>query len=206
LARGIDLNQVQTALQQGNVNMPTGSLYGNYKNYTIQTNGQLVDAAAYRQLIIAYRNGAPVYLKQLGRAINSVQNDKVASWYNNTRAIVLTVQRQPGTNTVAVVDAIKQLLPKLRGQIPAAVEVGTLYDASQAIRDSVNDVRFTLVLTIGLVILVIFLFLRNLSATIIPSLALPVSLIASFAVMYLLGSPRQPLLDGVDALGRLRCG
>ncbi len=185
--RGIDLNQVQTALQQGNVNLPTGSLYGNYKNYTIQTNGQLVDAAAYRRLIVAYRNGAPVYLEQLGRAINSVQNDKVASWYNNTRAIILTVQRQPGTNTVAVVDAIEQLLPKLRGQIPAAVEVGTLYDASQAIRDSVNDVRFTLVLTIGLVILVIFLFLRNLSATIIPSLALPVSLIASFAVMYLLG-------------------
>ncbi|MBV8887555.1 MAG: efflux RND transporter permease subunit [Chroococcidiopsidaceae cyanobacterium CP_BM_RX_35] len=185
--RGIDLNQVQTALQQGSVNLSTGSLYGNYKNYTIQANGQLEDAAAYRPLIVAYRNGAPVYLSQLGQAINSVQNDKVASWYNNTRAIVLTVQRQPGTNTVAVVDAIEQLLPKLRGQIPAAVEIGTLYDASQAIRDSVNDVRFTLVLTIGLVILVIFLFLRNLSATIIPSLALPVSLIATFAVMYLMG-------------------
>jgi len=185
--RGIDLNQVQTALQQGSVNLSTGSLYGNYKNYTIQANGQLENAAAYRPLIVAYRNGAPVYIEQLGQAINSVQNDKVASWYNNTRAIVLTVQRQPGTNAVAVVDAINQLLPKLRGQIPAAVEVGTLYDASQAIRDSVNDVRFTLVLTIGLVILVIFLFLRNLSATIIPSLALPVSLIATFAVMYLLG-------------------
>jgi len=185
--RGIDLSSVQTALQQGSVNLSTGSLYGNYKNYTIQANGQLENAAAYRSLIVAYRNGAPVYLDQLGRAINSVQNDQVASWYNNTRAIVLTVQRQPGTNTVAVVDAIKQLLPKLRGQIPAAVEVGTLYDASQAISDSVNDVRFTLVLTIALVILVIFLFLRNLSATIIPSLALPVSLIATFAVMYLLG-------------------
>jgi HAE1 family hydrophobic/amphiphilic exporter-1 len=185
--RGIGLDQIQTALQQGNVNLATGSLSGNYQNYTIQANGQLENAAAYRSLIVAYRNGSPVQLQQLGRVIDSVENDKIASWLNNTRAIILSVQRQPGTNTVAVADAIKQLLPKLRNQIPAAVEVGILYDASQAVRDSVNDVKFTLVLTIGLVILVIFLFLRNLSATIIPSLALPVSLIATFAVMYLLG-------------------
>ncbi len=181
------LDQVQTAIQQGNVNLPTGSLSGNYKNFTVQANGQLQDAAAYRSLIVAYRNGAPIYLNQLGRTVDGVQNPKVASWYNDTRAIILTIQRQPGTNTVQIVDTIKQKLPDLRSQIPKSVEIGVFYDASQSIRDSVDDVRFTLMLTIALVILVIFLFLRNLSATVIPSLALPVSLIATFAVMYLLG-------------------
>ena len=183
----VGLDQVQTAIQQGNVNLPTGSLSGSHKNFTIQTNGQLADAAAYRSLIVAYRNGAPIYLNQLGRVVDSVQNDKVASWYNNTRAIILTIQRQPGTNTVQVVDTIEKQLPKLREQIPKSVEIGVFYDASQSIRESVDDVKFTLMLTIGLVILVIFIFLRNLSATVIPSLALPVSLIATFAVMYLLG-------------------
>ncbi|AVH69778.1 efflux RND transporter permease subunit [Nostoc sp. 'Lobaria pulmonaria (5183) cyanobiont'] len=184
--RQIGLDQVATAIQQGNVNLPTGSLSGNHKNFTVQTNGQLEDAAAYRQLIVSYKDGMPIYLNQLGRIIDSVENDKVASWYNNTRAIILTIQRQPGTNTVQVVDTIKKLLPNLQDQIPASVEIGILYDASQSIRDSVDDVRFTLILTIALVILVIFLFLRNLSATVIPSLALPVSLIGTFAVMYLL--------------------
>ncbi len=184
--RQIGLDQVATAIQQGNVNLPTGSLSGNHKNFTVQTNGQLQDAAAYRQLIVSYKDGMPIYLNQLGRIVDSVENDKVASWYNNTRAIILTIQRQPGTNTVQVVDTIKKLLPNLREQIPASVEIGILYDASQSIRDSVDDVRFTLILTIALVILVIFLFLRNLSATVIPSLALPVSLIGTFAVMYLL--------------------
>ena len=183
-ARKIGIDQVQTAIQQGNVNLPTGSLSGNNKNYTVQTNGQLQDAAAYRKLIVAYKDGAPIYLEQLGRVIDSVENDQVASWYNNDRAIILTIQRQPGTNTVQVVDTIQKLLPKLREQIPASVEIGVLYDASQSIRDSVDDVRFTLILTIALVVLVIFLFLRNLSATVIPSLALPVSLIGTFAVMH----------------------
>ncbi|MDZ8137198.1 MAG: efflux RND transporter permease subunit [Nostoc sp. DedQUE04] len=185
-ARQIGLDQVATAIQQGNVNLPTGSLSGNHKNFTVQTNGQLEDAAAYRQLIVSYKDGMPIYLNQLGRIVDSVENDNVASWYNNTRAIILTIQRQPGTNTVQVVDTIKKLLPDLRDQIPASVEIGILYDASQSIRDSVDDVRFTLILTIALVILVIFIFLRNLSATVIPSLALPVSLIGTFAVMYLL--------------------
>lgn len=180
----IGLDRVQTAIQQGNVNLPTGSLSGSHKNFTVQTNGQLEDAAAYRQLIIAYKDGAPVYLQQLGRIVDSVENDKIASWYNNTRAIILSIQRQPGTNTVQVVDTIKKLLPTLRNQIPNSVEIGILYDASQTIRDSVDDVRFTLFLTICLVVLVIFLFLRNLSATVIPSLALPVSLIGTFAVMH----------------------
>ena len=183
----LGLDQVQTAIQQGNVDLPTGSLSGNYKNFTVQANGQLEDAGAYRSLIVAYRNGAPIYLNQLGRTVDGVQNPKVASWYNDTRAIILTIQRQPGTNTVQIVDTIKQKLPDLRSQIPKSVEIGVFYDASQSIRDSVDDVRFTLMLTIALVILVIFLFLRNLSATVIPSLALPVSLIATFAVMYLFG-------------------
>ena len=183
-ARKLGIDQVQTAIQQGNVNLPTGSLSGNNKNYTVQTNGQLQDAAAYRKLIVAYKDGAPIYLEQLGRVIDSVENDQVASWYNNNRAIILTIQRQPGTNTVQVVDTIQKLLPKLREQIPASVEIGVLYDASQSIRESVDDVRFTLILTIALVVLVIFLFLRNLSATVIPSLALPVSLIGTFAVMH----------------------
>jgi hydrophobic/amphiphilic exporter-1 (mainly G- bacteria), HAE1 family len=182
-SRQLGLDQVQTAIQQGNVNLPTGSLSGKFKNFTVQTNGQLQDAAAYRKLIVAYKDGAPTYLEQLGRVIDSVENDRVASWYNDEHAIILAIQRQPGTNTVQVVDTIKNLLPTLRDQIPKSIEIGVLYDAAQSVRESVDDVRFTLVLTIGLVILVIFIFLRNISATIIPSLALPVSLIGTFAVM-----------------------
>ncbi len=183
-SRQLGLEQVQTAIQQGNVNLPTGSLSGKFKNFAVQTNGQLADAAAYRKLIVSYTNGAPTYLEQLGRVIDSVENDRVASWYNDDRAIILAIQRQPGTNTVQVVDTIKKLLPSIRTQIPGSIELGVMYDAAQSVRDSVDDVKFTLVLTIGLVIFVIFLFLRNLSATIIPSLALPVSLIGTFAVMH----------------------
>jgi hydrophobic/amphiphilic exporter-1 (mainly G- bacteria), HAE1 family len=182
-SRQLGLEQIQTAIQQGNVNLPTGSLSGKFKNFAVQTNGQLKDAAAYKKLIVAYKDGAPTYLEQLGRVVDGVENDRVASWYNDDRAIILAIQRQPGTNTVKVVDTIKNLLPSIRTQIPASIELGVMYDAAQSVRDSVDDVKFTLVLTIGLVILVIFLFLRNLSATIIPSLALPVSLIGTFAVM-----------------------
>jgi hydrophobic/amphiphilic exporter-1 (mainly G- bacteria), HAE1 family len=185
-SRKLGIDQVQTAIQDGNVNLPTGSLSGDRKNFTVQTNGQLQDAAAFRRLIVSYQDGSPIYLDQLGRVVDGVENSKVASWYNSDRAIILTIQRQPGTNTVQVVDAITKALPKLKDQIPGSVNIGVLYDASQSIRESVHDVQFTLMLTIGLVILVIFLFLRNLSATVIPSLALPVSLIATFAVMYLL--------------------
>jgi hydrophobic/amphiphilic exporter-1 (mainly G- bacteria), HAE1 family len=184
--RQIGLDQVQTAVQQGNVNLPTGTLSGEHKNFSVQTNGQLADAAAYRKLIVAYKDGAPIYLEQLGRVIDGVEDNQVASWFNDTRAIILTIQRQPGTNTVEVVDTIKKLLPNIKDQIPGSVEIGVLYDASQAVRESVDDVRFTLILTIGLVVLVIFLFLRNISATVIPSLALPISLIGTFAVMNLL--------------------
>src|SRR4051812_16051783 len=186
-AYGVGIDEVADAVQAGNVNLPTGTLFGKHQAFTILANGQLTKAADYRPLIVAYRNGNPIRLEQLGRVIDSVQNDKVASWYNNTRAVVLTIQRQPGANTVQVVDDIKKLLPQLRLQIPASVNVEVLYDRSQSIRASVNDVQFTLLLTVCLVVLVIFLFLRNLWATIIPSLALPMSIIGTFAVMSLLG-------------------
>ncbi len=186
-ARGIGIDEVEQAINRGNVNLPTGTLYGQKQAYTIQASGQLTDAAAYRPLVVAYRNGSPVRLEELGRVIDSVQTDKVASWYNDERAVILAIQRQPGTNTVEVVDAIRALLPTFRTQLPAAVNLNVLYDRSVAIRESVHDVQFTLMLSIALVVLVIFLFLRNLSATLIPSLAVPMSIITTFAAMYLLG-------------------
>ncbi|WP_414514858.1 efflux RND transporter permease subunit [Nostoc sp. PCC 9305] len=214
-AKGIGIDEVADAIANGNVNLPTGTLYGKQQNSTIQANGQLNDAASYRSLNVAYQNGAPVQLGELGQVLDSVENDKIASWYfpvkkesrgageqgsrgageksqskvqnSGVRAIVLAIQRQPGTNTVQVVDAIKKLLPTFRTQIPAAVNMDILYDRSQSIRESVDDVQFTLLLTIALVVLVIFLFLRNISATVIPSLAVPLSIVATFGVMVLLG-------------------
>jgi len=185
--RQLGIDEVEAAVEKGNVNLPTGTLYGQHQAFAVQANGQLMNAAAYRPLIVAYRNGSPVRIEQIGTAIDSTENDKLASWYNDTRAIVLAIQRQPGTNTVEVVNSIKALLPTFRRQMPASVDLAILYDRSDTIRDSVNDVKFTLLLTIGLVIMVIFLFLRNVSATIIPSLALPMSIVGTFAVMYLLG-------------------
>jgi HAE1 family hydrophobic/amphiphilic exporter-1 len=186
-ARGIGIDEVTASIQRGNVNLPTGLLTGAHKAFSLQATGQLTDAAAYRPLIVAYRNGSPVRLEQLGQVIDSVQNNKVANWFNTVRAEVLAIRRQPGTNTVEVVDNIKKLLPSFRSQIPASVRMDILYDRSETIRDSIQDVKFTLYLTVALVVMVIFLFLRNLSATVIPSLALPVSIIGTFAVMYLLG-------------------
>jgi len=185
--RQLGIDEVESAVENGNVNLPTGTLYGQHQAFTVQANGQLMNAAAYRPLIVAYRKGAPVRIEQIGTAIDSVENDKLAAWYNNTKSIVLAIQRQPGTNTIEVVNSIKALLPTFRKQMPASVDLNILYDRSDSIRDSVNDVKFTLMLTIGLVIMVIFLFLRNVSATIIPSLALPMSIVGTFAVMYLLG-------------------
>jgi HAE1 family hydrophobic/amphiphilic exporter-1 len=153
----------------------------------VQATGQLFNAAAYRPIIVAYRNGRPVRLEELGRVIDSVENDKTAAWFNNARSITLMIQRQPGTNTVEVVDRIKALLPSFREQMPPSVNLDILYDRSESIRESVNDVKFTLMLTVVLVVLVIFLFLRNVSATVIPSLALPLSIIGTFAAMYLFG-------------------
>jgi HAE1 family hydrophobic/amphiphilic exporter-1 len=186
-AQGIGIDEVQQAIAQQNVNQATGTLDGPHRSFTVRATGQLTNAAAYLPLIVAYRNGAPVRLEAIGHVIDSVQNDKVASWYNNRRAIVLAIQRQPGTNTIEVVNAIRNVLPQLQAQIPPSVNVNILYDRSISIRESVQDVQFTLMLTIGLVVLVIFLFLRNLSATVIPSLAVPMSIVGTFAVLYLLG-------------------
>lgn len=186
-SRGIGIDEVRSAITQGNVNMPAGTLQGKHQAYTIDVSGQLLKASEYRPLIVAYRQGQPVRLEHLGRVIDSVQNDKVAGWYNNTRSIILAVQRQPGENTVRVVDDIKALMPSLRSQMPAAIDFVIRFDRSESIRESVHDVQFTLMLTVCLVVLVVFVFLRNLSATIIPSLALPMSIIGTFSVMYLLG-------------------
>jgi len=190
-SRQIGMDDISRALQEGNVNQPTGTLYGKDQAYVVQANGQLQKAVDYGPLVVAYRNGAPVRLRELGTVVDGVENDKTASWYFDNkglrRAIVLAIQRQPGTNTVEVVDSIKKLLPTFRAQMPPAVDLQTLYDRSVSIRSSVDDVKFTLFLALVLVILVIFLFLRNLSATAIPSLALPMSIVGTFAVMYVLG-------------------
>ncbi|MGA3283307.1 MAG: efflux RND transporter permease subunit [Verrucomicrobiota bacterium] len=186
-AYGLGIDQVEQAVEQGNVNQPLGILYGKHQAFTIQASGQLNNAADFRPLIVAYHNGNPVRLQELGHVLDSVQNNKTAAWYNNTRGIVLAIQRQPGANTVAVVDNIRNLLPQFRNQIPAAVNLDILFDRSQSIRASVADVEHTLFLAVCLVVLVIFIFLRNLSATLIPSLALPMSIIGTFAAMALLG-------------------
>ena len=188
----IGIDEVNKAVQNGNVNLPTGTLWGSKQAITVQANGQLMKADQYRPLIVAYRNGKPIRLEQLGNVFDSVENDKNAAWFAGpdrqlNRAMVLAVQRQPGTNTVEVVDNIRKLLPVFRQQMPAAVNLDIMYDRSKSIRESVDDVKFTLYLSLVLVILVIFLFLRNVSATLIPSLALPFSIIATFAVMYQLG-------------------
>jgi hydrophobic/amphiphilic exporter-1 (mainly G- bacteria), HAE1 family len=185
-AKGIGIDEVATAIQNANVSLPTGTMYGSQQTFTVLANGQLLRAQQYGPMIIAYRNGTPVRLDEVARVYDGVENDKNAAWFGGQRTIYLAIQKQPGTNVVAVVDAVKALLPSLREQLPAALSLDIRNDRSLAIRESVHDVKFTLVLTICLVVMVIFLFLRNLSATIIPSLALPASIIATFAAMYLL--------------------
>ncbi len=155
-SRQIGINEVADAVQKGNVNLPTGTLWGSHTAYTVQANGQITKAADYRPLVVAYRNGSPVRLGELGQVLDSVENDKTASWVNDTRAIVLAIQRQPGTNTVEVVNSIKQLLPTFQAQLPASVSLSIRYDRSASIRASVNDVKFTLFLALCLVVLVIF--------------------------------------------------
>ncbi|OGA44507.1 MAG: acriflavine resistance protein B [Betaproteobacteria bacterium RIFCSPLOWO2_12_FULL_63_13] len=186
-ARGVGINEVEQAVAQANVNLPTGELYGKDRMFAVQATGQLYNAAAFRPIIVAYRNGSPVRLNELGRVIDGVENDKVAAWFKDKRGIVLAVQRQPGTNTIEVVDAIKRLLPTFRQEVPAGIEISVLYDRSVTIRESVEDVEFTLMLALALVVMVIFVFLRNVPATIIPSVALPMSIVGTFSVMYLLG-------------------
>jgi hydrophobic/amphiphilic exporter-1 (mainly G- bacteria), HAE1 family len=185
-SRGVGIDQVTGAVAASNVNMPTGILWGREKAYTVKATGQLNTADLYRSIVVAYRNGAPVRLNDLGRIFDSVQNSKVAAWFGDSRCLLLAIQRQPGTNTVQVSNAIKALLPQFKNQLPASADLQILFDKAVPIQASVNDVKFTLILTLFLVIMVIFLFLRNVSATLIPSLALPLSVVGTFAAMALL--------------------
>jgi len=187
----IGIDEVETALRKGTVELPTGTLYGNYQAFTIESAGQLLNASSFNNLIIKNKNGSPVRIIDIGEAIDSVENDKLSAWYGSAgtiqRAMVLAIYKQPGTNTVEIADSVKKKAEELRKQMPASVSLNLLYDRSQSIRESVRDVQYTLLLTVFLVILVIFLFLRRLTATIIPSVALPIAIIGTFAVMYLLG-------------------
>ncbi|MDR2489651.1 MAG: efflux RND transporter permease subunit [Desulfovibrio sp.] len=186
-ARGIGIDEIATALEEGNSNLPVGSLSGKVREYTLQSSGGLMRAEEYKPLIVAWRGGAPVRLQEVAKVIDSVENDRRAAWFDGQRAFTLAVERQPGANTVRLVDEIRKVLPELRKQVPASIQFTVLYDRSESIRDSVEDVQFTMGLTIALVIMVIFVFLRNISATIIPSLAVPLSVIGTFAMMYLAG-------------------
>jgi HAE1 family hydrophobic/amphiphilic exporter-1 len=190
-ARGIALSEIESAISQNNVNMPSGTLWGARQAFTVKSTGQLTSAEQYGNVVVTYRNGTPVRISDLGQVIDGIQNDKSAAWFNNggsdLRSIILAVQKQPGTNTVAVVESIKNQLDTFRELLPPSVNLGILIDRSETIRDSVNDVKYTLLLTVVLVVLVIYIFLRNISATIIPSLALPMSIIGTFAAMSLFG-------------------
>src|SRR5437899_585128 len=190
-SRQIGINEVEAALRNWNVNVPTGTIVGPHKAFTLQATGQLMNAEQYKSMVVTYRNGAPVRLEQLGNIVDGVEDQRTASWFydrdSSKRAITLGIQRQPGTNTIEVADAVKRLMPQFRAELPASVHMDVLYDRSDTIRESYHDVQFTMVLTLGLVIMVIFVFLRNVWATIIPSLALPFSIVGTFAVMYLLG-------------------
>jgi len=186
-ARSMGIDELQQAVAQANVNQPVGIFDGIRQTFAIKDNGQLSNAAAYRPLIVAWRNGAPIRLEEVATPLDSVENNRIASWNVDKRAIVLAIQRQPGTNTIETVDSIRKILPGFQAKLPAAIEMNILYDRSISIREAIDDVQFTLVLAGVLVILVILLFLRNLSATVIPGLALPISVIGTFAVMYVLG-------------------
>ncbi len=185
-ARQVGIEDVVAAVQRGSVDLPVGTLNAPNRAYTLVSDAQLANAEAFRPMVVTYRNGAPVRVQDLGKAVDSVENTRAGSWFNNERAVILGVQRQPGANVVEVVDAIKAVLPTLRAQIPQSIELELFFDRTESIRESVHDVQLTLIGTVFLVVLVIFLFLRNISATIIPSLALPMSIAGTFAIMYLL--------------------
>src|ERR1700727_1929016 len=184
---GINLEDLRTAVTQSSVNAAKGNFDGPRQDYQIDANDQLVTSQNYRSVVVAYRNGSPVMLTDVAHIVDGVENSTQAAWMNQTPAVILNGQRQPGGNTIAVVKSIKALLPQLEANLPRGIEVTTLTDLTTPIQASVSDVEFELLLTIGLVVLVIFLFLRNLYATIIPSVAVPLSLIGTFAAMYALG-------------------
>jgi multidrug efflux pump len=184
---GISLDEVRTALQQASVNQAKGNFDGPRQSYEINANDQLLTSKDYRAVVVAYRNGAPVMLSDVAKIIDDVENQKLAAWMNDTPAVIVNIQRQPGANIIQVVDSIKKLLPQLKANLPASIDTTILTDRTTTIRASVRDVQFSLVLTIGLVVLVIFLFLRNLAATFIPSVAVPLSIVGTLGVMYMLG-------------------
>jgi hydrophobic/amphiphilic exporter-1 (mainly G- bacteria), HAE1 family len=186
-AKGIGIDEALNAVRGGNSNLPTGNLYGPKQTYSVEDNGRLDDAAGYRQLVISYKDGSPVRLSEVAEVSDSVANERSASWYNGTRSIVLAIQRQPGSNTVAITSKIRAMLPELKSLIPAAINVDVLFDRSQAIKESITDVEHTLLLTIALVIIVVYLFLGSLVTTTLPSLAIVISLVATFGVIWLLG-------------------
>jgi hydrophobe/amphiphile efflux-1 (HAE1) family protein len=186
-ARGINLEDVRTALGQANVDLAKGTLNSPRQTYTLNTNDQLLKADDYANLVIAYRNGAPVRVRDVGRAISAPENDLIAGWYNQKRAVILAIQRQPGANVIETVNRIKAMMPVLQASIPPAVKVNIISDRTETIRASVSDVQFTLMLTVALVVMVIFMFLRNFWATVIPAVTVPLSLIGTFAVLYELG-------------------
>jgi multidrug efflux pump len=186
-AYGLNIDDLRTTIGNANVNTPKGSFDGPTRAYTINSNDQLQSAAEYKNIVVAYKNGAPVRLSDVAELVDDAENTKLGAWMNTTSALILNVQRQPGANVIGVVDAIKDLLPEIKSSLPAGIEVTVLTDRTNTIRASVNDVEFELALAVALVVLVIYLFLRNVRATIIPSLSVPVSLVGTFAVMYLLG-------------------
>jgi HAE1 family hydrophobic/amphiphilic exporter-1 len=195
-SRGIAIDDVRTAIAQGNSNLPGGLIEGSSKTYTVKSTGQLTSADQFRPLIVAYRNGRPVRLQEVARVLDSIENIKNVGWFNGKRSVLLAVQRQPGTNTVEIVDGIRKMLPQLQAQMPAGLEMGILFDRSEPIKHSIDDVKLTLLIAIGLVVAVIFVFLRNPSATIIPSLAVPISILGTFAVMDLM----DYTLDNLSAM------
>jgi len=170
-----------------NVNQAKGTFDGPRQSYTIGANDQLLTSDQYKPLVVKYRNGAPVVLSDVAEVIDGVENDQLAAWMNRTPAVLLNIQRQPGANIIDVVDRVKRLLPQLKTSLPSAIQIDILTDRTNTIRASVNDVQFEMLLTIGLVVMVIFVFLRNIPATVIPSIAVPLSLIGTFGVMYMLG-------------------
>src|SRR5262245_50792969 len=186
-ALGLGLEDMRAALAAANVDQAKGVLDGPRQSYTIAANDQLLSSEQYNSIVIAYRNGAPVRLSDVATAVDSAENVKQAAWMNLTPAVIVNIQRQPGANIISVVDRIKRLLPQLQSSLPSGMKVQILTDRTQTIRASVKDVQFELMLTVALVVMVIFLFLRNLSATVIPSVAVPLSLVGTFGVMYLLG-------------------
>jgi hydrophobe/amphiphile efflux-1 (HAE1) family protein len=186
-ARGINLEDVRAVLGEANVDLPKGTLNSPRQTYTLNTNDQIFQPDDYANLIIAYRNGSPVRIRDVGRAISAGENELIAGWFNQQRAIILAIQRQPGANVIETVNRVKAMLPVLKASIPAAVKISVISDRTETIRASVADVQFTLVLTVALVVMVIFIFLRNFWATIIPAVTVPLSLVGTFAVLYELG-------------------